>query len=47
MSPPGTASPGAASPGHASSGTGEPAAADWRALGTQVWLLVTDPGQLA
>jgi thiamine biosynthesis lipoprotein len=22
-------------------------AADWRALGTQVWLLVTDPGQLA
>jgi len=47
MSPPGTASPGAASPGHASSGTGEPAAADWQALGTQVWLLVTDPGQLA
>ena len=47
MSPPGTASPGAASPGHASSGTGEPAAADWRALGTQVWLLVTDPGELA
>jgi thiamine biosynthesis lipoprotein len=28
-------------------GTGEPAAADWQALGTQVWLLVTDPGQLA
>ncbi len=24
-----------------------PAAADWLALGTQVWLLVTDPGQLA
>jgi len=47
MSPPGTASPGAASPGHASSGAGEPAAADWQALGTQVWLLVTDPGQLA
>ncbi len=47
MSPPSTASPGAASPRHASSGTGEPAAADWRALGTQVWLLVTDPGQLA
>jgi FAD:protein FMN transferase len=22
-------------------------AADWQALGTQVWLLVTDPGQLA
>ena len=47
MPPPGTASPGAASPRHVSSGTGEPAAADWRALGTQVWLLVTDPGQLA
>ena len=47
MPPPGTASPGAASPGRASSATGEPAAADWRALGTQVWLLVTDPGQLA
>jgi thiamine biosynthesis lipoprotein ApbE len=47
MSPPGTASPGAAAPGHASAGTGEPAAADWQALGTQVWLLVTDPGQLA
>jgi thiamine biosynthesis lipoprotein ApbE len=52
MSPPETASPGAAargheSSGHASSGTGEPAAADWRALGTQVWLLVTDPGRLA
>jgi thiamine biosynthesis lipoprotein ApbE len=44
---PGIASPGAASPGHAASGTGEPAAADWQALGTQVWLLVTDPGQLA
>ena len=47
-----TASPGAARPGQASSGqvapgTGEPAAADWQALGTQVWLLVTDPGQLA
>ena len=42
-----TASPGAASPGHTSSDTGEPAAADWQALGTQVWLLVTDPGQLA
>ena len=47
MSPAGTGSPGAASPGHASSGTAEPAAADWDALGTQVWLLVTDPGQLA
>jgi thiamine biosynthesis lipoprotein ApbE len=47
MSPPGTASPGAVSPGRASSGTGEPAAADWQALGTQVWLLVTSPGQLA
>ena len=46
MCPSGTASPGAASPGHASSGPGEPAAADWQALGTQVWLLVTDPGQL-
>ena len=43
----GTASPGAASPGHTTTGTGEPAAADWHALGTQVWLLVTDPGQLA
>jgi thiamine biosynthesis lipoprotein ApbE len=43
----GTASPGAAAPGQASLGTGEPAAADWQALGTQVWLLVTDPGQLA
>jgi thiamine biosynthesis lipoprotein ApbE len=42
-----TASPGTAAPGPASSGTGEPAAADWQALGTQVWLLVTDPGQLA
>jgi thiamine biosynthesis lipoprotein ApbE len=42
-----SASPGAASSGPASSGTGEPAAADWQALGTQVWLLVTDPGQLA
>jgi thiamine biosynthesis lipoprotein ApbE len=38
---------GAGSPDQASPGTGEPAAADWRALGTQVWLLVTDPGQLA
>jgi thiamine biosynthesis lipoprotein len=47
MSPAGTGPPGAASPGHASSGTAEPAAADWDALGTQVWLLVTDPGQLA
>ena len=28
-------------------GTAEPAAADWLALGTQVWLLVTDPAQLA
>ena len=26
---------------------GAPAAADWLALGTQVWLLVTDPAQLA
>jgi hypothetical protein len=43
----GTAPPGARSPGQASPGTGEPAAADWQALGTQVWLLVTDPGQLA
>ena len=42
-----TASPGAATPGQASLGTGEPGAADWQALGTQVWLLVTDPGQLA
>ena len=42
-----TAPPGAASRGPASSATGEPAAADWQALGTQVWLLVTDPGQLA
>jgi thiamine biosynthesis lipoprotein ApbE len=38
---------GAGSPDQASPGTGEPAAADWQALGTQVWLLVTDPGQLA
>jgi thiamine biosynthesis lipoprotein ApbE len=44
---PGGASPAPASPGPASSGPAEPAAADWRALGTQVWLLVTDPGQLA
>jgi thiamine biosynthesis lipoprotein ApbE len=42
-----TEPPGAGSPGPGSRGTGEPAAADWRALGTQVWLLVTDPGQLA
>src|ERR1700729_4445559 len=42
-----TTSPGAGSPGQASSGTGEPAAADWQALGTQVWLLVTDRGRLA
>jgi thiamine biosynthesis lipoprotein ApbE len=42
-----TEPPGAGSPGPASRGTGEPAAADWQALGTQVWLLVTDPGQLA
>jgi thiamine biosynthesis lipoprotein len=37
-------------PGPASAGTQEPqspAAADWLALGTQVWLLVTDPGRLA
>ena len=42
-----TEPPGAESPGQGSWGTGEPAAADWQALGTQVWLLVTDPGQLA
>jgi thiamine biosynthesis lipoprotein ApbE len=42
-----TAPRGAASPGRAPAGAGEPAAADWQALGTQVWLLVTDPGQLA
>src|ERR1700722_15201480 len=42
-----SASPGTAAPGQASAGAGEPAAADWQALGTQVWLLVTDPGQLA
>jgi thiamine biosynthesis lipoprotein ApbE len=41
------APPGAASPGRTPPGTGEPAAADWQALGTQVWLLVTEPGQLA
>ena len=40
MSQPGAASPGTQQPG-------SPAAADWLALGTQVWLLVTDPGQLA
>jgi thiamine biosynthesis lipoprotein ApbE len=42
-----TEPPGAGSPGQGAWGTGEPAAADWQALGTQVWLLVTDPGQLA
>ena len=42
-----TTSPGVASPGQPSLAAGEPAAADWQALGTQVWLLVTDPGQLA
>jgi thiamine biosynthesis lipoprotein ApbE len=42
-----TEPPGADSPGPGSRGSGEPAAADWQALGTQVWLLVTDPGQLA
>ena len=40
MSQPGPASPGTQEPQ-------SPAAADWLALGTQVWLLVTDPGQLA
>ena len=43
----GTTPAGAGSPDQASPGTGEPAAADWHALGTQVWLLVTEPGQLA
>ena len=43
----GTTPAGAGSPDQASPGTGEPAAADWHALGTQVWLLVTDRGQLA
>ncbi|HEY8047042.1 MAG TPA: FAD:protein FMN transferase [Streptosporangiaceae bacterium] len=40
MSQPGPAAPGTQQPQ-------SPAAADWLALGTQVWLLVTDPGQLA
>ena len=34
-------------PGTGTQEPGAPAAADWLALGTQVWLLVTDPGQLA
>ena len=36
-----------AAPGTGTQEPGAPAAADWLALGTQVWLLVTDPGQLA
>ncbi len=40
MPPPGAAAPGTQEPD-------SPAAADWVALGTQVWLLVTDPAQLA
>jgi thiamine biosynthesis lipoprotein len=40
MSSPGTAAPGTQEPD-------SPAAADWVALGTQVWLLVTDPARLA
>ncbi len=39
------ASPGPGSPGRQEPAS--PAAADWLALGTQVWLLVTDPGRLA
>ena len=34
-------------PGMGTQEPGAPAAADWLALGTQVWLLVTDPGRLA
>ena len=34
-------------PGTGTQEPGAPAAADWLALGTQVWLLVTDPGRLA
>ena len=34
-------------PGAGAREAGAPAAADWLALGTQVWLLVTDPAQLA
>jgi thiamine biosynthesis lipoprotein len=44
------ARPGAAGVSAAGAGMREPealGAADWQALGTQVWLLVTDPGQLA
>jgi len=36
-----------AAPGAGTPEPGAPAAADWLALGTQVWLLVTDPAQLA
>ena len=36
-----------ATPGAGTREPGAPAAADWLALGTQVWLLVTDPAQLA
>ncbi|HUY46658.1 MAG TPA: FAD:protein FMN transferase [Streptosporangiaceae bacterium] len=34
-------------PAEAASRAADPASADWTALGTQVWLLVTDPGRLA
>jgi thiamine biosynthesis lipoprotein ApbE len=46
----GPARPGVAGVSAAGAGMREPealGAADWQALGTQVWLLVTDPGQLA